>query len=180
MNRDHSVIFEIAPNYCILDLLLTVRIFPFLLSDSYPQQQMYWTSELNLPIPIHFSSLISKILIHSCYLLYDYFQFSLIRGPNIPGSLQHCFLQHQTLLSPSDIFTTGHCGCLVWLSLYSLWSYFPALLQQHIGHILTPFISFVSYLFAFSQYSWDSQSKNAEEVHHSLLQGTTFCQNSLF
>ena len=36
-DRDHSVIFEIAPKYCILDLLLTKRATPFLLRDSCPQ-----------------------------------------------------------------------------------------------------------------------------------------------
>ena len=33
-------------------------------------------------------------------------------------------------------------------------------------------------LFAFSCYSWGSQSKDTEVVCHSLLQWTTFCQNS--
>ena len=36
----------------------------------------------------------------------------------------------------------------------------------------------VSYYFAFTYCSWDSQSKNTEVVCHSLLQWTTFCQTS--
>ena len=36
----------------------------------------------------------------------------------------------------------------------------------------------VSYLFAFSYCSWGSQDWNTEVVCHSLLQWTTFCQNS--
>ena len=36
----------------------------------------------------------------------------------------------------------------------------------------------MSYLFAFSYCSWGSQGKNTEVVCHSLLQWTTFCQNS--
>ena len=36
----------------------------------------------------------------------------------------------------------------------------------------------VSYLFAFSYCSWGSQGKNTEVVCPSLLQWTTFCQNS--
>ena len=36
----------------------------------------------------------------------------------------------------------------------------------------------VSYNFAFSYCSWDSQGKNTEVVCHSLLQWTTFCQTS--
>ena len=34
----------------------------------------------------------------------------------------------------------------------------------------------VSYLFAFSYYSWGSQGKNIEVVYHSLCQWTTFCR----
>ena len=37
MNRDHSVIFEVAPKYYIWTLLLTVRATPFLLRDPCPQ-----------------------------------------------------------------------------------------------------------------------------------------------
>ena len=37
-NRDHSVIFEIASKYCILDSLLTMRATPFLLRDSCQQR----------------------------------------------------------------------------------------------------------------------------------------------
>ena len=36
----------------------------------------------------------------------------------------------------------------------------------------------VLFLFAFSYCSWNSQGKNTEMVSHSLLQWTTFCQNS--
>ena len=36
----------------------------------------------------------------------------------------------------------------------------------------------VSYLSAFSYCSWGSQGKNTRVVCHSLLQWTTFCQNS--
>ena len=34
MNRDHSVVFEIASKYCILTLLLTMKATSFLLRDS--------------------------------------------------------------------------------------------------------------------------------------------------
>ena len=37
MNRDHSVVFEIASKYCICTLLLTMMATPFLLRDSCPQ-----------------------------------------------------------------------------------------------------------------------------------------------
>ena len=40
MNRDHCIIFEIASKYCIPNLWLTMMAIPFLLRDSYPQQQI--------------------------------------------------------------------------------------------------------------------------------------------
>ena len=36
MNRDHSVIFDIASKYCILDSFVTMVATPFLLRDSCP------------------------------------------------------------------------------------------------------------------------------------------------
>ena len=35
-NRDHSVVFETAPKYCISDSFLTMRATPFLLRDIFP------------------------------------------------------------------------------------------------------------------------------------------------
>ena len=37
MNREHSVVFEIASKYCIFDSYLTMMAAPFLLRDSCPQ-----------------------------------------------------------------------------------------------------------------------------------------------
>ena len=37
MIRDHSVIFEIASKYCILDSFVDDNGYPFLLKDSCPQ-----------------------------------------------------------------------------------------------------------------------------------------------
>ena len=36
-NRDHSVVFEIASKYCILDSFVDMMATPFLLRDSCPQ-----------------------------------------------------------------------------------------------------------------------------------------------
>ena len=65
------------------------------------------------------------------------------------------------------------------LSLHSFWSYFSTVGRTNIGHLPTWVVHLsVSYLFAFSYCSWGSQGKNTEVVCHSLLQQTTFCQNS--
>ena len=37
MNQDHSVVFEIASKYCILDSFVSMRATPFLLRGSCPQ-----------------------------------------------------------------------------------------------------------------------------------------------
>ena len=92
--------------------------------------------------------------------------------------MQYCSLQHQTLLLTSVASTTEYCFCFgsipsFFLELFLHWSpvAFWALLSRGIP------LS-VSYHFAFSYCSWGSQGKNTEEVCHSLLQWTTFCQTS--
>ena len=51
MNRDHSVIFEIDSKYCISD--------SFVDYDSFSISSK--ATELNSPIPVHFSSLIPRM-----------------------------------------------------------------------------------------------------------------------
>ena len=41
----------------------------------------------------------------------DHFQFAMIHGPNIPGSMQYCSLQHQNLLPSLVTSTTRCCFC---------------------------------------------------------------------
>ena len=50
------------------------------------------------------------MLIHSCHLLCDYFQFTLIRGPNIPGSNSKLFF---TALDFASITSHIHNWALV-------------------------------------------------------------------
>ena len=49
------------PRTAFWTLLLTLRAIPFLLKDSCSRQNIKWPSELNSPIPIHFSSLSLKM-----------------------------------------------------------------------------------------------------------------------
>ena len=91
--------------------------------------------------------------------------------------VQYCSLQHSPCFHHQSHPQLGVVFALA-PSLHSFWSYFSTDLQQHIGHLLTwgAHLS-VSYLFAFSYCSWDSQGKNTEVVCQSLFQWTTFCQN---
>ena len=107
-----------------------------------------------------------------------HFQFAFIRGPNSPGSCVILFFIAWTLLSLPDASTSEFCFCLgpaasFFLELFphssSVVCWTPADLGTHLP---------VSCLFAFSYYSWHSWGKNTEVICHSLLQWTTFCQNS--
>ena len=76
---------------------------PFFLRDSCPQLQIWWSSELNLPILVHFSSLIPKMSVFTLAIPCS-------TTSNIPWfidltfqfPMQYCFLQHRTLL-PSPV-----------------------------------------------------------------------------
>ena len=60
VNRDHSVIFEVVPKYCISN---SVDYEGYFISSKgfLPTVVDIRSSELNSPIPIHFSALIPKM-----------------------------------------------------------------------------------------------------------------------
>ena len=89
--------------------------------------------------------------------------------------MQYYSLQYQTLLITSHIH--NWVLFLLWLCLFILSAVISKLIST--GHLLTWSVHLsMSYLFAFSYYSWDSQGRNSEVVCHCLLQWTTFYQNS--
>ena len=109
MNRDHSVIFETASKYCILDSFVdcdgySISSKGFLLTvvDIKP-------SELHSPIPVHFSLLIPKMstftLAISC-LTTSYLPWFM--GLTFQVPMQYCSLQHRTLF-PSPVTSTSRC-----------------------------------------------------------------------
>ena len=108
--------------------------------------------------------------------LFDHFQFTLIHGPNVPGSYAILFL---TALDFTSI--TSHVRSwvlfLLWLSLFTPSGALSPLFSSAILGTYWPG-EFIFHLFPVSYCSWGSQGKNTEVVCHSLLQWTTFCQNS--
>ena len=92
--------------------------------------------------------------------------------------MQYCSLQHQTLFPSPVTSRTEWCFCFD-----SIFSFFLELLF-HWSPVTfwapTDLVSssFSVLSFCFSYCSWGSQGKNTEVVCHSLLQWTTFCQNS--
>ena len=181
MNRDHFVIFETAPKYCI--------------SDSFVDHDGYSISSKGLlptvvdimGIWIHFAHSSTfwftdslNVNVYSCRLLFDHFQFTMIHGPNIPGSYATLFFT-----ASEFTFTTSHIHSWVlfplWLSLFIASGTISLLLSSNLLGSYQPgkFI-FQCHLFVFSYCLWVSQliDKITEVVPHSLLQWTMFCQNS--
>ena len=93
--------------------------------------------------------------------------------------VQYCSLQHWTLLLSPVTYTTGCCfhSGSVFFILSGVIS--PLISSIILGTYLPGELIFRCPIFLpFSYCSWGSQGKNTEVVCHSLLQWTTFCQNS--
>ena len=139
---------------------------------------MQWSSELNLPIPVHFSSLIPKMIFSlaiSCLTTSNlpWFKDLIFQVP-----MQCCSLHHQTLLPSPVTSTTGCCFALA-PSLHSLSDVISPLLSRSIlGTYWSGELLFQWPIFLPFHCSWGSQGKSTEVVCYSLLQWTTFCQNS--
>ena len=111
MNRDHSVIMEIASKYCISDSFVDCDGYSIsskgFLSSVVDIMVIY---ELNSCIPVHFSSLIPRMLMFTLAI-------SCLTTSNLPWfmdltfqvSMQYCSLQHWMLLLSSVTSTTGCC-----------------------------------------------------------------------
>ena len=168
------------PSTAFQILLLTMSSTPFLQRDSCHSSRYY---EFNSPISIHLSSLIPKMSMFTLnHLLLDHIQFTLIHGPNIPGSYEIFFF---TALDFT--FTTRHIHN--WTS-FPLWHssfilsgdisncplFFPSSILDifPLGGSSFSVISF----FVFSYCSYGSLGKNTGVTCHAFLQWTTVCQNS--
>jgi len=124
-----------------------MRATPFLLRDL--------SSELNLPIPFNFRTLFLKMLMFTLAI-------SFLTMSNLPWFMDLIFQlpKHWTLLSPPDTFTTEH-HCLFGIAT----SIFLELLITALCYPHNIFLTYgahlqVSYLFAFSYFTWDSPCKN--------------------
>ena len=125
MNRDHSVVFEIASKYCILDPFVDYNGYSISSKGFLPTGQ---ESELNWHIPVHFSSLIPRMLMFTPVI-------SCLTTSNSPWfmdltfqiPMQYCSLQHWTLLVSPVTSTTRCCFCFgsipsFFLELFLHWS----------------------------------------------------------
>ena len=112
-------------------------------------------------------------------MAFDYLQFALIRGSNIPSSYAILLFTTSDLASITS-YIHNWVLFLLWLHLFIVSGVRSPLISNSILVTYQPveFIFQMSYLFAFSYCSWGSQVKNTEVACHSRLQWTTFCQNS--
>ena len=92
--------------------------------------------------------------------------------------MQYCSLQHWTLLPSPVTATTGCCFFFssvssFFLELFLHWSPAAYWAPTNLGSASFSVLSFCLFIL-----SWGSHGKNIGVVCHSLLQWTTFCQNS--
>ena len=87
--------------------------------------------------------------------------------------MQYCSLQHRTLLLSPVTSTSGCCFCFGFIPSFFFLHWSPVAYWTP-----TDLGASVLYLFAFSYCSCGSHGNNTGVVWHSLLQWTTFCQNS--
>ena len=138
--------------------------------------------ELNLSIPIHFISLIPKMLMFilaiSCLTTSN---LSWFMDQTLQVPMQYCYLQHPTLLSPLDTFTAKchfHFGStasfflelFLWSSPVAYWT------PLNVGGLIFWCHIFLPFHTVHGQEHF--HGKNTGVACHSHLWWTTFCQNS--
>ena len=87
MNRDHSVFFNIASKYCVLDSFIGYDGYSFSSKGflSTAVDIMFIWDKFTHSNPFWFADS-WNVDAHSCHLLFDHFLFALIHGPGVPGS----------------------------------------------------------------------------------------------
>jgi len=167
-NRDHSVAFEIAPS-TVFQTLVDYEGYSISSKGFLP---------LDLPILVHFSSLIPKMSVFtlaiSCWTTSNLLRFMDLTF-QVP--MQHCSLQHRTLLPSRVISTTGRFFTL-WLCLFILSGVISSLICSNILGTYRPGKFLFQCLIFLAFHTIHAHDKNTGVVCHSVLQWTTFCQNS--
>ena len=138
---------------------------------------MQWSSELNSPIPVHFSSLFPKMLMFTLAI-------SCLTTSNLPWFMdltfqvlmQYCSLQHRTLLPSPVTSTTDYCFCFgsissFFLELFPHWSPGAYWAPTNLGNSSFSVISFCFFML----FMGFSRQEYWSGLTFPL---TTFCQNS--
>ena len=176
MNRDHSVIFEIASKYSILDSFVDYDGYSISSKGFLPTVVDILVIWVKFTHSSHFSLLIPKTSIFTLAI-------SCLTTSNLPCfmdltfqvPMQYCSLLHQTLLPSPVISTIGCCFCFDSISSFflELFLHWSPVAPTNLGSWSFSVLSFCLFIlimeFSRQEY-WSS--------FPSLLQWTTFCQNS--
>ena len=142
---------------------------------------MQWLSELNSPIPVHFSLLIPRTLIFTLAI-------SFLTTSNLPWfmdltfqiPIQYCSLQHQTLLPSPVTTTTRCCFCFGFISsffleLFLYWSPVAYWTPTNLGSSIFSVLSFCLFILfmGFSRQEYWSDLRFPSPVDHILLELST-------
>ena len=111
MNQDHSVVFKIAPKYCIPD--------SFVVSEGYSiSSKGFLPTVVDIIVIVikfscyYFSSLIPNMpMVNLAISCLTTSSLSWVMNLTLQVPIQYCSLQHWTLLSPPDTSTTEHHFC---------------------------------------------------------------------
>ena len=172
MNKDHSVVSEIASKYCISDSFVDCDGYSISSKGFLPTVVIQWSSELNSPIPVHFSLLIPKMFIFTLAI-------SCLTTSNLPWfmaltdqvPMQYCFYSIGLYFHHQSHPHLGVAFALTLVSSFFLESFLHWSPIVY-GYWLTWGVHLsVSYLFAFSYCSWGSHDKNSEVVCHPFSSG---------
>ena len=112
------------------------------------------SSELNSPIPVHFSSLTPKMSMFTLAISFDHFQFTMIHGPNISGF-------YAILFFIASDFTSITSHIHNWM-LFSLWLH-PFILSG----VISPLIS--SSILEINQYQPTNQPTNLGSLSFGVI-----------
>ena len=127
MNRDHSVVFQIASKSHISESFVDHDGYS-ISSEGFLPAVVDRSSELNSPIPVHFSSLVHRMstftLAISCLTTSN---LSWFMDLTFQVPMQYCPLQQRTLLLSPVTSTAGYCfffGSIpsFFLELFLYWS----------------------------------------------------------
>ena len=142
---------------------------------------MQWSSELNSPIPVHFSLLIPKMVMFTLAI-------SCLSTSNLPWfmdltfqvPMQYCSLQHQTLLPSPVTSTAGCCFCFVsvssfFLELFLHWSPVVYWAPTDLGSSSFSVLSFCLFILfmGFSRQEYQSGLPSPSPVYHILSELST-------
>jgi len=103
LGNELIAVFEVAHKHCIFYSFVDYEGYSISSMGFLPTVVDIMVIELNSPIPVHFSSLIPKMLTFNLAILCDHVQFILIHVRNIPGSNVILFFT-----ASNFTFTTRH------------------------------------------------------------------------